>query len=121
MATTTTVTQAATRARVVFLIRLRPNSVDRFLAAYEQIRHVVAAGVPGHVRDQVCQSPDDPDEWLITSEWRAIDQFLDWERSPGHRVLVQPMRECIAQARSLRFLVRAETTHHTEPTRGENR
>jgi heme-degrading monooxygenase HmoA len=99
----------APKGRVVFLIRLKPDSVDRFLKAYEEIRHEVAAGVPGHLLDQVCQSPDDPDEWLITSEWHDIDSFLDWERSPEHRELVKPMRDCIAEAHSLRFLVREET------------
>jgi heme-degrading monooxygenase HmoA len=97
------------KGRVVFLIRLNPGSADRFLDAYEQVRHLVAEGVPGHLVDQVCQSPDDPDEWLITSEWESIERFLDWERSPEHRMLVQPLRDCIAQARSLRFVVREET------------
>jgi heme-degrading monooxygenase HmoA len=97
------------KGRVVFLIRLLPDSVERFLDAYQAVRHLVASGVPGHVRDQVCQSPDDPDDWLITSEWQTLDDFLEWERSPEHRELVQPLRDCIARARSLRFVVREET------------
>lgn len=103
-------TRAESKGRVVFLIRLKPDSVDRFLKAYQEVRHEVAAGVPGHLHDQVCQSPDDPDNWLITSEWETLDRFLDWERSPEHRTLIQPMRECMDRAHSLRFLVREETT-----------
>jgi heme-degrading monooxygenase HmoA len=94
---------------VVFLIRLRPGGGQRFLEAYRSVRHLVARGVPGHLRDQVCQSTDDPDEWLITSEWRAIDDFLAWERSPEHRDLVRPLAECIDRSQSLRFVVREET------------
>ena len=43
--------------------------------------------------DQVCQAPDDPDSWVITSEWESLDHFLDWERKEERRELVKPMRE----------------------------
>jgi len=79
------------------------------MAAYELIRHEVADGVKGHILDQVCQSPDDPDSWVITSEWESLDDFLNWERDEAHRELVKPLRECVDEARSLRFIVRAET------------
>ncbi|WP_395728614.1 antibiotic biosynthesis monooxygenase family protein [Nakamurella sp.] len=98
------------RGRVVFVITLKPGSTERFIEAYEQIRHEVARGVTGHLIDQVCQSPDHPDEWLITSEWRTIDDFRAWERSPDHRTVAAPLRACIATARSLQYVVRAETT-----------
>ena len=99
------------KGRVVFLIRLQPGSGDRFLQAYEGIRHVVAEGVKGHLVDQVCRSPDDPDSWLITSEWESLEDFLEWERTEEHRDLVKPMRDCFAEARSLKFEVVEETTH----------
>lgn len=98
------------RGRVVFVLTLKPAATARFLDAYERIRHEVARGVPGHLVDQVCQSPDDPDHWLITSEWRSIDDFRSWERTPEHRILAAPLRECIANARSLQYIVRAETS-----------
>jgi heme-degrading monooxygenase HmoA len=97
------------KARVVFLIKVPVARQEDFLAAYEKIRYEVAAGVPGHLRDQVCQSATDPEQWLITSEWRALDDFLAWEAGEEHRELVKPMRECMTEARSLRFLVREET------------
>ncbi|RFU82784.1 antibiotic biosynthesis monooxygenase [Streptomyces triticagri] len=102
-------TRLAPKGRIVFLIRLKPRSVDRFLAAYEDVRHQVAENVPGHLMDQVCQSPTDPDNWMITSEWDSLDRFLDWEASTEHRTLIKPMRECIDRAHSLRFVVREET------------
>jgi heme oxygenase (mycobilin-producing) len=97
------------KGRVVFLIELKPGAEAAFLAAYEQIRHEVAGGVPGHVADQVCRLRDDPVQWLITSEWERLEDFLDWERSDGHRELARPLRECIARARSLKFDVVEET------------
>jgi heme-degrading monooxygenase HmoA len=99
------------KGRVVFLIRLKPGLAEEFLRAYESIRHEVAQGVKGHLVDQVCQSSTDPDDWLITSEWESLDDFLAWERTEEHRELVKPMRECMAEARSLKFVVREETGH----------
>jgi heme oxygenase (mycobilin-producing) len=99
------------KGRVVFLIRLKPGLEEEFLRAYEGIRHEVAQGVKGHLVDQVCQSPTDSESWLITSEWESLDDFLAWERTEEHRELVKPMRECMAEARSLKFVVREETGH----------
>jgi heme-degrading monooxygenase HmoA len=97
------------RARVLFLIRVPVARTAEFLAAYQQIRHEVAEGVPGHLVDQVCRSSTDPEQWLITSEWESLAAFEDWERSPGHRELVKPMRDCFTEARSIRFHIEAET------------
>lgn len=101
------------RARVVFLVRVPAARTEAFLAAYEQIRHQVAGGVPGHLVDQVCRSATDPEQWLITSEWAALADFERWERSPEHRDLVRPMRECFTDARSLRFHIHAQTHSRT--------
>ncbi|WP_052422961.1 antibiotic biosynthesis monooxygenase family protein [Nonomuraea candida] len=98
------------KARIVFLIKVPGDRREDFLRAYEQIRHQVAGGVPGHLRDQVCRSATDPEQWLITSEWRTLDDFLAWEATEEHRDLVKPMRDCITEARSLRFTVMAETS-----------
>jgi heme-degrading monooxygenase HmoA len=99
------------KGRVVFLIRIKPGTEEQFLEAYEGIRHLVAEGVPGHLVDQVCRSPEDPDSWLITSEWESLEQFLEWERTEEHRALVKPLSDCFAEARSLKFEVHEETGH----------
>jgi len=95
---------------VVFLIRVPTERTADFLSAYEAIRYQVAEGVPGHLVDQVCQSPADPEQWLITSEWDSMESFAAWERSPGHRTLVGPLRECISEANSIRFIIRLQTS-----------
>ncbi len=98
------------RARIVFLIRVPAERTEEFLRAYELVRYEVAEGVDGHLVDQVCQAPGDPEQWLITSEWRSLEAFEAWEGDPAHRVLVAPMRTCMSEARSIRFRIRAETT-----------
>lgn len=99
---------SGTRYRVLFFIRVRPEDQEAFRRAYEQIRWDVAR-VPGHLRDQLCQSTQDPGEWLITSEWASEDAFLAWERDPAHREMVAPMIKYTTERQSLRFTVRATT------------
>jgi len=96
------------KARVLFLVRVAAGAEQRFVDAYDTIRHEVAS-VPGHLLDQVCQSTDDPSQWLITSEWSSADHFLAWERGDAHRHLVRPLRDCVEQRQSLRFHVVRET------------
>jgi heme-degrading monooxygenase HmoA len=97
------------RGRVLFLVRVPTERTAAFLQAYGRIRHEVADGVEGHLVDQVCQAQHDPEQWLITSEWDSLASFEAWERTEGHRELVRPMRECMTEARSIRFHIRAET------------
>jgi heme oxygenase (mycobilin-producing) len=97
------------KGRIVFLLKLKPGMGDRFLEAYEGVRHEVAEGVDGHIVDQVCQSREDPDRWLITSEWESVDDFLAWEATEEHREQAKPMRDCFAEAESHKFVVREET------------
>ncbi|GLZ42039.1 antibiotic biosynthesis monooxygenase family protein [Actinokineospora sp. NBRC 105648] len=94
--------------RVLFMLRVRPGGDEAFLAAYERVRWAVA-GTPGHLGDQLCQSTEDPEQWLITSQWRSEADFLDWERTPGHRDLAAPMLELVTERRSLRYAVVHET------------
>jgi heme-degrading monooxygenase HmoA len=61
----------------------------------------------------VCQSATDREQWLITSEWQSLEDFEAWERTPEHRDLVRPMRECFFEAKSLRFRIEAETSRGT--------
>ena len=94
--------------RVLFMLELSPGASEKFLREYESIRWQVAQ-VPGHLRDQLCRSADDADQWLITSEWRSAEDFLAWESTPGHRELAKPMMSHVAERRSLRYTVLRET------------
>lgn len=102
------------KLRVLLMLEIHEGSQERFLTAYESIRDQVAQ-VPGHLRDQLCQSIDDPTQWLITSEWAGADEFLAWVDSPEHQVMVRPLHGCVRGTRSLRYAVARETGAH-EPT-----
>ena len=96
------------RLRVVLLLDVLDGQQERFLEAYEQIRHQVAA-VPGHINDQLCQSLGNASQWLITSEWESSEPFLDWVDSAAHRKLVEPLHDCVNDTKSLRFVIARET------------
>ena len=96
------------RLRVVLMLEVEDGSEQRFLDAYDQMCRRVAA-VPGHVSDQLCQSIENPSQWLITSEWDSALHFLAWVDSPTHLEMVQPMHGCVKDTRSLRFGVLRET------------
>jgi heme-degrading monooxygenase HmoA len=97
------------KGRVVFILDLKPGKGEQFLEAYEGLRYDVAQGVKGHIVDQVCRSAENPDQWLITSEWERVDDFLAREATEEHRELAKPLRDCIDKATSLKYVVVEET------------
>jgi len=96
------------RLRVVLLVDVHDGAQRQFLEAYEQLCNQVAS-VPGHVSDQLCQSIENPSQWLITSEWESAPPFLTWVNSEEHVRMVEPLHSCVRDTRSLRFHVVRET------------
>ncbi|MEU6670330.1 SchA/CurD-like domain-containing protein [Streptomyces sp. NPDC046727] len=96
------------RLRVVLLVDVYDGAQQQFLEAYEQLCNQVAQ-VPGHVSDQLCQSIENPSQWLITSEWESAPPFLTWVNSEEHVRMVEPLHSCVRDTRSLRFHVVRET------------
>ncbi|MFJ3493596.1 SchA/CurD-like domain-containing protein [Streptomyces sp. NPDC086091] len=94
--------------RVVLLVDVYDGAQQQFLEAYEQLCNQVAS-VPGHVSDQLCQSIENPSQWLITSEWESAPPFLTWVNSEEHVEMVKPLHNCVSDTRSLRFHVVRET------------
>jgi quercetin dioxygenase-like cupin family protein/heme-degrading monooxygenase HmoA len=99
---------AAGTARVLFGMKVAEDRREDFLAAYEKVRFSVAA-TRGHIRDQICQAPDDPASWLIVSEWTSLADFFAWEKSEEHKELVRPMRACYSDPEFRSYTVVAET------------
>ncbi|WP_329034533.1 antibiotic biosynthesis monooxygenase [Streptomyces sp. NBC_00178] len=96
------------RLRVILLLDLHDGAQNQFLEAYEHMRNQVAS-IPGHISDQLCQSIENPSQWLITSEWESAPPFLAWVNSEEHVATVQPLHSCVRDTRSLRFSVLRET------------
>ncbi|MFJ7590219.1 SchA/CurD-like domain-containing protein [Streptomyces sp. NPDC097617] len=96
------------RLRVVLLLDLYDGAQNQFLEVYEHLRKQVSS-VPGHISDELCQSIENPSQWLITSEWESAPRFLAWVNSEEHVASVQPLHGCVRDTRSLRFSVLRET------------
>ncbi|MFG2132914.1 SchA/CurD-like domain-containing protein [Streptomyces sp. NPDC048751] len=96
------------RVRVVLMLDIHDGTQREFLDAYEYMRDRVAA-VPGHIGDQLCQSLENPTQWLITSEWESAPPFLAWVNSEEHLDTVQPLQSCVRDTRSMRYSVLRET------------
>ncbi|MGW5851718.1 SchA/CurD-like domain-containing protein [Streptomyces sp. NPDC055254] len=94
--------------RVVLLMDLHEGTQQQFFEAYEQLRHAIAS-VPGHISDQLCQSFENPSQWLITSEWESAPQYLAWVNSEHHAEQVKPLGVCARAMRPLKFTVLRET------------
>ncbi|MFG2478900.1 SchA/CurD-like domain-containing protein [Streptomyces fagopyri] len=96
------------RLRVILLLDLYEGAQQQFLDAYEHMCNQVAS-VPGHISDQLCQSIENPSQWLITSEWESAPPFLAWVNSEEHVETVRPMHSCVRDTRSMRYSVLRET------------
>jgi heme-degrading monooxygenase HmoA len=102
------------RLRVLLMLDVVEGQEERFLEAYARMSEQVTA-VPGHVCDQLCQSIENPSQWLLTSEWIDAPHFLAWADSPAHLEMVKPMRGCVRDTRSLRYSVLRETPARPGP------
>lgn len=96
------------RMRVTLLVDLHEGAQQQFLDAYEQMRDRVAS-VPGHLGDQLCQSLENPSQWLITSEWASAPPYLAWVNSEEHLETVRPLQRCVRDLRSMRYGIVRET------------
>lgn len=96
------------RLRVVLMLDLYEGAQKQFLEVYEDLRSQVSS-VPGHISEELCQSIENPSQWLITSEWESASPFLAWVNSEDHVKTVQPLHGCVRDTRSLRFSVLQET------------
>ncbi len=105
------------RLRVVLQLEVEDGAEQRFLDAYDRMCRQVAA-VPGHISDQLCQSIENPSQWLLTSEWESALPFLAWVDSPAHLEMVGPWHGCVRDTRSTRFAVLRETGQ-TQPGAGQ--
>ncbi len=62
-------------------------------AIAEQVRRV-----PGNLRQTLTRDPDDPDSFIVTSDWSDREVFGQFERSPEQDDLTAPLRELRASA-----------------------
>jgi heme-degrading monooxygenase HmoA len=91
--------------RLVVDVRVKDGMQEALTGAYAELV-AGATDQPGLIAHQLCQSVDEPDRWLVISEWQSLEESAAWDRSEDHGRLLAPMRACFAQAARAAFEVR---------------
>jgi heme-degrading monooxygenase HmoA len=86
-------------------VRIKPGSEDDLTRAYAALRERVGQE-DELISHQLCQCADEPDRWLVLSEWQTAEASARWDASEEHARLLAPMRACFAEAARARFDVR---------------
>lgn len=97
--------------RFVVTVRLKPGTEEDFVAAYQAMHERVERGIAGHVSHQLCRSLDDPQDWIITSEFESRQTWRAWDESSEHRALIAPFRQFFERGASTAYEVRVESRH----------
>ena len=77
--------------RVMVFATIKPGTGSEFEAAFLEVTRNVR-GTPGHIRDELLREDDDPDAYILLSEWESKEHFLAWENDPIHMNTTTPMR-----------------------------
>ena len=91
--------------KMIVDVRVKPGSEDQLARAYGALRER-AQQEPELISHQLCQSSEDPERFLVISEWQSAEASSAWDRSEDHARLLAPMRACFAQASRAGFQVR---------------
>lgn len=79
-------------------MKVKDGRGEDFVHAWRAIAEHVRT-VPGNLRQALTRDPDDPDSFILTSDWSTRDAFSKFERSPEQDALTAPLRELRASAR----------------------
>jgi len=94
--------------KMVVDVRVHEDAQSELARAYRALRER-AEREPGLISHQLCQSAEDPERWLVISEWESAEASSSWDRSEDHARLLAPMRACFAQASRGAFEIRDST------------
>ena len=78
--------------RATLQMKVKPGKADDFERAWRQIAENVR-GAPGNLRQDLLIDPQDPETFVVTSDWESREAFSRFERSPEQDDLTAPLRE----------------------------
>lgn len=79
-------------------MKVKAGRGDDFERAWRQIAEEVKKA-PGNIRQALTRDPDDPDSFVVTSDWESREAFGTFETSPEQDDLTAPLRELRESAR----------------------
>ena len=83
--------------RATLYMKVKDGRGDDFETAWREIAEEVRKA-PGNVRQALSRDPDDPDSFIVTSDWSDREAFGQFERSPEQDELTAPLRDLRASA-----------------------
>jgi quinol monooxygenase YgiN len=84
--------------RATLYMKVKDGRGEDFERAWREIAEEVRKA-PGNLRQALSRDPDDPDSFVVTSDWDDREAFGSFERSPEQDELTAPLRELRESAR----------------------
>jgi len=78
-------------ARVMVFAKIKEGEGEAFERAYAEVTSKVK-GTKGHIADELLRRTDEPNSYILLSEWESREAFLAWEDAPIHMNTTTPMR-----------------------------
>ena len=78
--------------RATLQMKVKPGKAGEFEAAWHKIAEAVRQ-TPGNLRQTLLTDVDDPETFVVMSDWESRDAFTRFERSPEQDDLTAPLRE----------------------------
>jgi len=83
--------------RATLSMKVKDGRGSDFEREWQAIAEVVRK-VPGNLRQALTRDPEDPDSFVVTSDWISREAFGEFERSPEQDDLTAPLRDLRASA-----------------------
>lgn len=83
--------------RATLHMKVKDGRGDDFEREWRAIAEEVRKA-PGNLRQALTRDPDDPDRFMVTSDWSDREAFSQFERSPEQDELTAPLRDLRASA-----------------------
>jgi heme-degrading monooxygenase HmoA len=83
--------------RATLQMKVKDGRGPDFERAWRAIADEVRSA-PGNVRQTLSRDPQDPDSFVVTSDWSSREEFSEFERSPEQDELTAPLRELRSSA-----------------------
>lgn len=100
-------------ARMMVFATIKEGEGEAFEQAYLEVTRKVQ-GTPGHISDELLRSDEDPNKYILLSEWESKEAFLAWEDAPIHMGTTTPMRPYWAGRVERKIFEVAQTVKHDE-------
>ncbi|MEA2478851.1 MAG: hypothetical protein QOJ07_773 [Thermoleophilaceae bacterium] len=78
--------------RATLEMHVKPGRSGDFEEAWRKIAAEVRVA-PGNIRQALLRDPQDPDSFVVTSDWESREAFSAFEKSPEQDDLTAPLRD----------------------------